>query len=423
MMRALTLEVRGFRGIKALRLDLDEQLNVFVGTNGTGKSAVLDSTAILLSWMVGRIGSEKGAGRRIVDTDINNNSRSSNLSIACESAGELLSWSLAKGRRGRALHGSRSRLAELTALADHFRELMTTTEGEANLPLFAYYPVHRAVLDIPLRIRTKHNFNLMSAFDDSLTSGSNFRTFFEWFREREDYENEKLARYKGNKSKKFADRQLNAVRRAIAQFMPDFENLGVHRNPLRMEVEKSGQTLTVNQLSDGEKCLMAMVGDLARRMAIANPTRKNPLDGSGIVMIDEIDLHLHPKWQRMMIPNLMEVFPSCQFLISTHSPHVITHVHPSSLFMLRATAEGIEVDRPNESYGKSVERILEDLMGLETTRPRNIASNLRKLFQLIETNKLGRAKELISQIKDEIGQDPELVRASVLIRRKELIGK
>jgi predicted ATP-binding protein involved in virulence len=64
--------------------------------------------------------------------------------------------------------------------------------GEVNLPVFVYYPVNRAVLDIPLRIREKHRFDLLSAYDESLTSGANFRTFFEWFREREDLENENL---------------------------------------------------------------------------------------------------------------------------------------------------------------------------------------------------------------------------------------
>lgn len=101
-----------------------------------------------------------------------------------------------------------------------------------------------------------------------------------------------------------------------------------------MEIEKDGQLLTVNQLSDGEKCLIAMVSDLARRMAIANPTG-DPLQGEGIILIDEIDLHLHPKWQRMIVPKLLEVFPNCQFIISTHSPHVLTHIQPENIFLLR----------------------------------------------------------------------------------------
>ena len=169
----------------------------------------------------------------------------------------------------------------------------TNGSGKSSI-LDAYYPVNRAVLDIPLRIKERHSFDLLSAYSDSLTGGANFRAFFEWFREREDLENEnrkyadQLIKPEGYQ---FPDRQLEAVRAALMLFMPEFTNLTVRRNPLRMEVEKNGKTLRVNQLSDGEKCLMAMVGDLARRMAIANPVRPNPLEGEGIILIDEIDLH------------------------------------------------------------------------------------------------------------------------------------
>ncbi len=280
-----------------------------------------------------------------------------------------------------------------------------------NLPLIAYYPVNRAVLDIPLRIKERHSFDLLSAYSDSLTGGANFRAFFEWFREREDLENENR-KYAEQPVKpegyQFPDRQLEAVRAALMLFMPEFTNLTVRRNPLRMEVEKKGKRLTVNQLSDGEKCLMAMVGDLARRMAIANPLRPNPLEGEGIILIDEIDLHLHPKWQRMIVPKLLEVFPNSQFLISTHSPHVITHVQPESLFLLKQTNEGIVAEQPSESYGKNVDRILEDLMGLDTTRPDIISTRLHDIYTAIDQAHFDEAQRSIAEMKSEIGEDPEL---------------
>ncbi|MCU7858478.1 MAG: AAA family ATPase, partial [Candidatus Thiodiazotropha sp. (ex Lucinoma kastoroae)] len=201
------------------------------------------------------------------------------------------------------------------------------------------------------------------------------------------------------------------------------QNLTVRRNPLRMEVEKSSERLTVSQLSDGEKCLMAMVGDLARRLAIANPLATDPLTGEGVVLIDEIDLHLHPKWQRMIIPRLLEVFPGCQFMISTHSPHVVTHVRAENLYLLKQTEHGIVAEKPSESYGKTVNRVLEDLMGLETTRPDSVNKKLRHLFDEIDSGRLSEARKLIQEVRDDIGEDPELARAEVLIRRKEIIGK
>ena len=222
---------------------------------------------------------------------------------------------------------------------------------------------------------------------------------------------------------RYPDIQLKAVRDALNRFLPEFENLTVRRNPLRMEITKHGRQFTVNQLSDGQKCLIALVGDLARRMAMANPIGENPLEGNGIVLIDEVDLHLHPKWQRMIVSKFREVFPNCQFLISTHSPHVITHVQPENLFLLHETEDGIEVDRPIESYGKNVDRVLEDLMGLETTRPDAVNVKLRVIFETIDAGELKEAGRLIQELKKEIGEDPELVKARVLIRRREIIGR
>ena len=168
---------------------------------------------------------------------------------------------------------------------------------------------------------------------------------------------------------------------------------------------------------------MAMVGDLARKMAIANPVRDNPLVGEGIILIDEIDLHLHPKWQRMVIPKLTAIFPNCQFIISTHSPHVITHVQPECLYLLEQTSTGMMAQRPRESYGKNTDRILEDLMGLETTRPDKVSLELDRLYEEIDQGQLVDARQKIADLKTEIGEDPELVKAEVLIKRKEIIGK
>lgn len=421
----LTLE--RFRGAQDLPLELNEKLNVFVGMNGAGKSSILDATAIILSWLVNRIKSAGASGRPITETDIKNGESSAKLGSSLVMDGTAFGWYIAKVRRGHSKKEVQSILNLASEFAKRIQSEITESNGQVNLPLFAYYPVNRAVLDIPLRIREKHSFDLLSAYDDSLTSGANFRTFFEWFREREDLENEarrdQYTIFADSNTTKFPDPQLEAVRNALSRFMPEFKNLTVRRNPLRMEVEKQGERLTVNQLSDGEKCLMAMVGDMARRLAIANPLRDNPLEGDGIFLIDEIDLHLHPRWQRMVIPKLVEVFPHCQFLVSTHSPHVITHVQPENLFLLSISPKGLEALRPSESYGKTVERVLEDLMGLETTRPDEVEKDITQIYSQIDKGDLAGARKSIGKLEEQIGGDSELVKATVLIKRKELIGK
>lgn len=102
-----------------------------------------------------------------------------------------------------------------------------------------------------------------------------------------------------------------------------FDDIHIDRSPLAMKVKKDGQYLKINQLSDGEKCTIALFGDLARRMTLANPQLPNPLEGQGVVLIDELELHMHTSWQRKVMPVLKETFPNIQFIITTHSPQIL----------------------------------------------------------------------------------------------------
>jgi predicted ATP-binding protein involved in virulence len=125
----------------------------------------------------------------------------------------------------------------------------------------------------------------------------------------------------------------------------------------------------------------------------------------------------------MVASKLIDVFPHCQFIVSTQSPHVITHVHPQNLYLLKQIESGMTAERPAESYGKNIDRILEDLMGLTTTRPDAVSANLHQIYEQISIGQIAEAKQLISAMKSEIGSDPELVKAEVLIKRKEILGK
>jgi predicted ATP-binding protein involved in virulence len=517
-MRITDLSLTHYRGAESLHLKLDPNLNVFVGVNGSGKSTVLDAVAIMLSWAVNRIKSVGASGRSILETDIANDHSSALIDISCIDDGHSITWKLAKSRKGHGAPDTHSSFNSLNEFTKQIQSKIAEEQEDVDIPLFLYYPVNRAVLDIPLKIRKKHLFNLLNVYDESLTSGANFRTFFEWFREREDLENEsrngqsnlsellmnftilddeinnhekiksmdavpeyqrnlqylywkrscetsmqeifgndsiiyknfsavastpyinvdlltqilldakdnirsKISQLSHSHEGFYKDHQLEMVRNSLQKLLPEFTDFSIRRSPLRMEVKKNNKVMTINQLSDGEKCLIALVGDLARRMAIANPMRKNPLEGNGVVLIDEIDLHLHPKWQRTVVSKLTEVFPNCQFIISTHSPHVINHVQPENIFILKQTNEGIVATHPSKSYGNNVDRILEDLMGLETTRPDEVFQELRDIFSLIGSNSLSDAVEKIADLKQKIGTDPELVKAEVLLARKEIIGK
>ncbi|MBC8996081.1 AAA family ATPase [Pseudomonas sp. N40(2020)] len=422
-------------------------VTVFVGNNGAGKTTLLKSLATSLSWLVARIRTEKGNGSHIADEDIRNGASRALILLAVvdetvattippeiDPEEVLFNWGVARARQGRK-SSVQSTLTETTRLADHYRTLLTEND-KASLPLIAYYPVERSVLEIPLKIRTKHTFDQLDGYDNSLNRGVDFRRFFEWFREREDSENETgisdtaLAEISekfgtdsdvwktlANLKASSRDRQLTAVRSAIAAFMPGFTNLRVQRKPrLHMAIDKDGVTLNVAQLSQGEKSMMALVGDIARRLAMMNQSLDNPLHGDGIVLIDEVDLHLHPRWQRSLIRQLSETFPNCQFVLTTHSPLVISDAKDVLVYVLN---DG-EIHEHNGLYGLDANQVLLEVMDTDI-RNSDVQKRLNRLMECLQDGDLKKARKLFADLSSELPEGHiELAKAALLIRKLEL---
>ncbi len=419
------LNLADFRPFRKLDIEFGKHLTVFVGVNGAGKTSILDALAILLSRLFGRIRSTKGTGRFFTDADIRKRAKETANSVKIEFNGEPFSWRVAKTRRGRKKQ-TITNLTSIRGIVDQIYDALDENE-KSSVPLAVFYGVNRSVLDIPLRIRTRHEFDQLAAYDQSLTGGRNdFRRFFEWYRGREDFENEKrlhsveeVAANAILQQAGYRDFQLQAVRRAI-KALTGFSDPRIRRNPLRMEVQKGDQHLDVRQLSDGEKCLLALVGDLAHRLAITNPDVENPLKGQAIVLIDEVELHLHPEWQHRIIPRLLETFPNCQFVLTTHSPQVLTHVRCRNIWCLVPKEQGLEAVRPDGTYGQDSNFLLKTLMGSDY-RPKNIDKDINRLFALIRED-TSEARTLLSRLKAEIeGESPDIVRAQILLHRKEMM--
>lgn len=422
------------------------KITVFVGNNGAGKTAILKALATSLSWFTARLLTEKGSGNPIYEDAIFNTANAGSIEIEVWDSSKSLNnpdqseidhyfrWILAKNRKGRKAQYN-SNLNDCTRLANRYRDALTH-DDKTSLPLIAFYPVERVVLDIPLKIRTKHTFLQLDGYDNSLSQGVDFRRFFEWFREREDTENESgipedvlnqlrplaeinqdVWRWLNERNASAKDRQLTAVRTAIGRFMPHLDNLRVRRKPrLYMAVDKNGETLNLAQLSQGEKSLMALVGDIARRLAMLNPALENPLAGDGIVLIDEVDLHLHPSWQRRLCERLTETFPNCQFVLTTHSPLVISDCKNVLIYTL---ANG-ELRQLPSQYGQDANTVLLDVMNT-SIRNEKIETELNDLLDAIQDSKLTEAQKLLAELSEELPANHlELVKAKLLLRKQEL---
>ena len=415
-MKIEQLELVNFKGFKKNTFYFEENNILLSAENGRGKSSILEAINLCLSKLASNYVPTKPIP--FSDEMIRNKTSQSLIELSLVYKNRSTSCSLMKKRSSKSRGTSaavfdKSQVAELV---NDFRDIIDNESG--NIPIIVYYPTQRNVIDVPSRIRTRHEFGQASSYEDAFKSGVNFRTFFEWYRDEEDMENEgKLAI-----SLNYQDKKLSAVRSAIYSFLPGFSNLRIVRSRQRMSIEKNGETLAINQLSDGEKSLLALIGDLARRLALANPSLNDPLEGEGIVLIDEIDLHLHPSWQRKVMESLPNIFPNIQFILTSHSPQVMGSASDFKVFFLEGEASlGNEKIRNANLYGKDSNLILEAFMGT-SSRDKDVQQLIDELFIYLTNKDLNKSKELFKSLLTILDfSDPDLKKAEFLINRLERI--
>lgn len=400
------LEVAAYRGLRELAIDFDDELTVLIGKNGCGKTSVLRALALMLSQVQDLL--DDASPQALAHTDIHSGATEVRLLLHAQIDEDSLVLRRARTRRERT--GTQS-ATDLLALAPVMTRLR---KSQASRPLAVYYPVDRARLDVPHKGRKR---DAHPAYAGALIQGeANFTALFDWFEREEASENkERLA--SGNAALRL--RSLEAVRQAIKGLLPQVTEPQIVQNPRSMTVRKGGVDLNVDQLSDGEKSLLAMAADLARRLALANPGLHDPLRGSAVVLIDEVELHLYPAWQRDVVRALGRTFPNCQFVMTTHSPQVLSWVKPEQIRLLREEEGQLTVRSVDSSYGLDSNQILTDVMEV-SERPAEIEEKLRALFRAIDNGALEEARSRRAALAALIGpNDPELLRAAVYLRHRE----
>ncbi len=413
------IELTNFKSFKNAEIILDGKSTVLFGVNGTGKSSVLKSINLLYANIINQIVNRRELRQNYALSleDIQYGKAETKIKAEFNIEGEQIVYHRSLVRKnGRKMHNKEN----LKWIAEYFQNKYMSEEHQENIPIFVNYGTNRLVLDVPLRIRTHHEFDIYSAFEKSIENKIDFRTFFEWFRDQEDYENHCKVEYQ---DLDYIDKSLEAVRKAVLVMLDDCENLRVARKPrLQMRIDKNGIGLNITQLSDGEKCTMALFGDLARRLTIANPMLENPLLGDGVVLIDEIELHMHPSWQRKILWKLRETFPNIQFIITTHSPIVLSEVNEDfNIYFLQnngAESELIKLDRMD---GFDANYILEEFMGTKSMNPRTEIL-VNRIYHLIEKKRFDEAQEKVDELEKLTDvSNKDVLRANMLIKRGRLL--
>ena len=418
-MKVLNIEAQNFKGFKNINLDLAGKSTVIFGVNGVGKTSFL-SILNYLSWnWLNRLNPAQGNDFKSFSSAlVRTGSSRMEISAVFDLGGENFvlkkAYTKAKPGKGTVTEANKK-------LYDEFIEafLKLYAEKDKEIPVYVNYSTNRSVLDIPLRIREKHAFSKWAALERATENTLDFRTFFEWFRNQEDYESEVI---REEKNFNYEDASLKCVRRAVEAMVPEFQELKVKRNPLRMTIKKEKEEICVDQLSDGEKCTLALLGDLARRLALANPHLQDPLTGEGIVLIDEIELHLHPSWQRKILKVLRNTFPNIQFIISTHSPQVLGEVDDSyALFKL-------ETQQNSEMVAVPVSRMdcLDSNTILETFMQTShideaYQKSLDTAYTLIGNNSFEKAENKINEIRAIDAYNPEVIRLEAALKRARYV--
>lgn len=326
-MKIKQIDVTDFRCKSAASLQLGSRLTVLMGENGAGKTTFMDAISIALGTIIsylpkaeGRGFKERGEIRQFAGKEL------PYARILVETV-DGIAWDCIK--RARSTRGAIPETGK-RQLRDYLaREILTPLENgdEFTLPVFAFYGVSRALLDIPERRRgfDSESDRILDALDQALASGSNFRSSFIWYYNKE---MEELRLRNAMRNFDVTLHQLNAVRQCLTTLFPTLSNPRFAvKPPPRLIVTENGETLELSQLSDGYKIMIGLAIDLSRRMAAGNPDMVNPLESPAIVLIDEVDLHLHPAWQQRVVSDLLRCFPNTQFILTTHSSVVVEGIN------------------------------------------------------------------------------------------------
>ena len=412
-MRIEKLRVKNFRCFEYLEMGLHPKCNVLIGINGAGKSTILDALSIALGGYLS--GFDNIKNQSIVQEDAHLKMYAVGSRIDCQEQfpveiyaegkieeEKIIAWQRELNGKGRRMtHGNVKLISDYArALQDQVR----SGDSGMILPFVAYYGTGRLWLQKRNRTAYKKGEKLsrQMGYLDCIAAESNDKQMLQWFEDMTYIQLQERAPIP----------ELEAVQKALrecymsadgkikdARFLYDVKS---HELDIHVYRENMAEKFPVRMLSDGEKGVISLVADIAYRMALLNPNLlSNVLETPGVVLIDEIDLHLHPAWQKKIVGDLTRIFPNVQFIMTTHSPSVLANIPKENIWILNH----YQIYQPQDTtYGRTVEEILREVMDVNV-RPDEVL-NLQKQFDdAIDDADFDNAEKILQKMKAIMGEN------------------
>ncbi|MEB3149611.1 MAG: AAA family ATPase [Sphaerospermopsis sp.] len=410
-MKIRQLEIQNFRCFEHKVFEFSDQFNVFIGDNAKGKTAILDALAIAAgSFFLGidTIDSRnilRDEIRRIIRTEGETPTLEPILPVVISCHGSFedvteMSWTREIKNDGGSTTREGAKL--ISTYAKELQQKIRIQEQDREkiiLPVISYYATSRLWVQRKQRnIKTLAPRSRFEGYDNCLSNSYELKKLIQWFKT---YELASLQQGKTLGS-------LLAVKEAIKNCMEDWGD--VKYDILQKELvatSQDGITLPFKMLSDGVRNMIGIVADIAYRCITLNPQFEGEAAKltPGIVLIDEIDLHLHPKWQRRVVEDLKRTFPKIQFFATTHSPLIIQSLKERD-------GELIDLNNPDlipvaEYENKYMEHITKNVMGVDNVtrneRYQKMLETAERYYQMLE-NANNSSPEELEKLKTELDE-------------------
>ena len=406
-----SIHIENFKGLKDEFVEFDKSSTVLVGKNGGGKSTVLEAMATMLSWLPVGLCNYAVKGKKIMLRDITYGADFSRLTMTLRNK-KPMKLILYKERQQRGKN-TESDMVAADVFAQDMRVLLESDES-VQIPVLAYYGASRDTSGYtsPKPISTNDRTEV---YKRAFQAGTNFDKLTQWFeqmvlwREQELEKASQMPLKKGNIRRAEIDEFFNPLKfvsKALGSFSEEFSTFAVRDGQMFL----NSRNIPAINLSDGEKTIIALISDIAMRMIVANPKMKNPLECNAIILIDELDLHLHPDWQSSIAKKLPDIFKKAQFIISSHSPSVMSVA--KNLYKIDGKSNTFE--KIDNAYGRSPADILTQLLNVH--REPEIAKRFRAMYAAIDNGNYKTAQKIIDELNVLIPEDPEVLRGEYLVR-------